>query len=103
MTLARQGFLHSKFEVLVMRNKEIKPILIGVDIATRERDYSAIAISIKAIREDERKVQLDKFSTRLDSIVCKATREKLTREQILELLAGESVHLSNLAAELDHV
>ncbi|HGN0867760.1 TPA: DUF2732 family protein [Providencia alcalifaciens] len=86
-----------------MRNKEIKPILIGVDIATEERDYSAITISIKAIREDERKVQLDKFSSRLDYIVCKATREKLAREQILELLAGESVHLSNLAAELDHV
>ncbi|WP_230085118.1 DUF2732 family protein [Providencia sp. wls1922] len=86
-----------------MRNKEIKPILIGVDIATEERDYSAITISIKAIREDERKVQLDKFSSRLDYIVCKATREKLAREQILELLACESVHLSNLAAELDHV
>ncbi|EUD09656.1 DUF2732 family protein [Providencia alcalifaciens] len=86
-----------------MQHKEIKSILIGVDVDTGERDYSAIAITIKAIREDECKVQFDKFSSRLDSIVCKAACEKLTREQILQLLIGESEHFSNLAAELDHV
>lgn len=86
-----------------MRNIEQKKIKIGLDPATSERDYSVITIKIKAIREDERKIQLDKFSSRLDSIVCKAIREILTREQILELLGSESEHYSNLAAELNHV
>lgn len=103
MTLNGQGFLHSKFEVLGMRNIEQKKILIGVDQATGERDYSAIAISIKAIREDERKVMYDKFSSRLDAIACKFINEKLNDEQIHQLLVGESEHYSNLAAELDHV
>ncbi|MBQ0342292.1 DUF2732 family protein [Providencia rettgeri] len=103
MTLARQGFLHSKFEDWIMRNKGIKPILIGVGTATAEPDYSAVVISIKAIREDERKTMLDKFSSRLGSIACKIINEKLNDEQIHQLLVGESEHYSNLAAELDHV
>lgn len=86
-----------------MKNKEIKPILIGVDTATSEPDYSAVAISIKAIREDERKVMFDKFSSRLEAIACKLINEKLNDEQIHQLLVGESEHYSNLAAELDHV
>lgn len=103
MTLARQGFLHSKFEAWIMKNKEIKPILIGTDPATGEHDYSVVAISIKAIREDERKTMLDKFSSRLDAIACKFINEKLNDEQIHQLLVSESIHFSNLAAELDHV
>lgn len=86
-----------------MKNKEIKPILIGVDTAISEHDYSAVTISIKAIREDERKTMLDKFSSRLDALACKLINEKLNDEQIHQLLVGESEHYSNLAAELDHV
>ncbi|EMM9642029.1 DUF2732 family protein [Providencia rettgeri] len=86
-----------------MKNVERKKILIGVDLATGECDYSAIAISIKAIREDERKAVYDKFSSRLDAIACKLINEKLNDEQIHQLLVGESEHYSNLAAELDHV
>ncbi|WP_272665093.1 DUF2732 family protein [Providencia sp. PROV174] len=86
-----------------MKNKEIKPILIGVDAATGEPDYSAVAISIKAIREDERKTMLDKFSSSLGAIACKIINEKLNDEQIHQLLVGESEHYSNMAAELDHV
>lgn len=86
-----------------MKNKEIKPILIGVDTATGKRDYSAAAISITAIREDERKTMYDKFSSRLDALACKLINEKLNDEQIHQLLVGESEHYSNLAAELDHV
>ena len=70
---------------------------------TEERDYSSIVISIKAIREDERKVMYDKFSSHLDAIACKLINEKLNDEQIHQLLVGESEHYSNLAAELDHV
>lgn len=103
MTLTRQGFLHSKSEGLIMKNKEIKPILIGADPATGEHDYSVVAISIKAIREDERKVMFDKFSSHLEAIACKLINEKLNDEQIHQLLVGESEHYSNLAAELDHV
>nr|ELR5218330.1 DUF2732 family protein [Providencia rettgeri] len=103
MTLARQGFLHSKSEGWIMKNKEIKPILIGVDTATGKRDYSTVAISITAIREDERKTMYDKFSSRLDAIACKLINEKLNDEQIHQLLVGESEHYSNMAAELDHV
>ncbi|QXB06033.1 DUF2732 domain-containing protein [Providencia rettgeri] len=117
MTLARQGFLHSKFEVLSMKNIEKRKIvikgrsmgkttelpLIGFDPATKERDYSAVVISIKAIREDERKIMYDKFSSRIDAIACKIINEKLNDEQIHQLLVGESEHYSNLAAELDHV
>ncbi|MGO2307132.1 MAG: DUF2732 family protein [Providencia sp.] len=86
-----------------MRNKKIKPILIGVDSASGERDYAAIVISIAAIRADERKILLDKFSSRLDALACKALKEKMSYEQIHQLLVDESVHLSNQAAELDHV
>lgn len=86
-----------------MKNIERKNILIGVDLATGECDYSAIVISIKAIREDERKAIYDKFSSRLDAIACKLINEKLNDEQIHQLLVGESEHYSNLAAELDHV
>ncbi|HHQ2321327.1 TPA: DUF2732 family protein [Providencia rettgeri] len=86
-----------------MKNKEIKPILIGVDTAISEHDYSAVAISITAIREDERKTMYDKFSSRLDALACKLINEKLNDEQIHQLLVGESEHYSNLAAELDHV
>ncbi|MEQ4653057.1 DUF2732 family protein [Providencia rettgeri] len=86
-----------------MKNKEIKPILIGVDTATGKRDYSAVAISIRAIREDERKTMYDKFSSRLDALACKLINEKLNDEQIHQLLVSESEHYSNLAAELDHV
>lgn len=103
MTLIGQDFLHPKYEILTMKNKEIKPILIGVDTASGERDYSAIAISIAAIRADERKTLLDKFSSRLDALACKALKEKMSYEQIHQLLVDESVHLSNMAAELDHV
>ncbi|WP_238706814.1 DUF2732 family protein [Providencia huaxiensis] len=77
--------------------------LIGFDPATKERDYSAVVISIKAIREDERKIMYDKFSSRFDAIACKIINEKLNDEQIHQLLVGESEHYSNLAAELDHV
>ncbi|MEX9946421.1 Protein of uncharacterised function (DUF2732) [Providencia rettgeri] len=86
-----------------MKNKEIKPMLIGADPATGEYDYSVVAISIKAIREDERKAMFDKFSSRLEAIACKLINEKLNDEQIHQLLVGESEHYSNLAAELDHV
>lgn len=103
MALIGQVFLHPKYEILTMRNKEIKPILIGADPATGEPDYSAVAISITAIREDERKTMYDKFSSRLDALACKLINEKLNDEQIHQLLVGESEHYSNLAAELDHV
>lgn len=117
MTLTRQGFLHSKFEILSMKNIEKRKIiikgrsmgkttelpLVGFDPATKECDYSAVVISIKAIREDERKVMYDKFSSRLDAIACKLINEKLNDEQIHQLLIGESEHYSNLSAELDHV
>lgn len=103
MTLTRQGFLHSEYGIFIMKNIEVKPILIGVDLATGERDYSAVAISIKAIREDERKTLFDKFSSRLDLLACKILKEKMTDEQIHQLLVGESEHFSNLASELDHV
>lgn len=86
-----------------MKNIEVKPILIGVDLTTGECDYSAVAISIKAIREDERKTLFDKFSSRLDLLACKILKEKMTDEQIHQLLVGESEHFSNLAAELNHV
>lgn len=86
-----------------MKNIERKKILIGTDLATGECDYSSIAISIKAIREDERKAMYDKFSSHLDAIACKLINEKLNDEQIHQLLVGESEHYSNLAAELDHV
>ncbi|WP_272673783.1 DUF2732 family protein [Providencia sp. PROV169] len=86
-----------------MKNKEIKPIFICADPATGEPDYSAVTISITAIREDERKTMLDKFSSRLEAIACKLINEKLNDEQIHQLLVGESEHYSNLAAELDHV
>lgn len=117
MTLIGQGFLHSKFEVSVMKNIEKRKIiikgrsvgkstelpLISFDPAAKERNDFAIAISINAIREDERKVMYDKFSSRLNAIACKLINEKLNDEQIHQLLVGESEHYSNLAAELDHV
>ncbi|EOG5604244.1 MULTISPECIES: DUF2732 family protein [Providencia] len=86
-----------------MKNIEIKPILVGVDLATGERDYSAVAVSIHAIREDERKTLLDKFSSRIDSLACKAVQEKMSYSEVYQLLAGEAERLSNEAAELNHV
>ena len=86
-----------------MKNTEIKPILIGVDIATGERDYSVVVISIKAIREDERKTLLDKFSSRLDSLACKVLKGKISYDEVYQLLTGEAEQISNQAAELNHV
>lgn len=117
MTLTRQGFLHSKFEVLSMKNIEKRKIvikgrsmgkttelpLIAFGNPTKERNDLAIAISINAIREDERKTMYDKFSSRLNAIACKIINEKLNDEQIHQLLVGESEHYSNLAADLDYV
>ncbi|MBQ0269558.1 DUF2732 family protein [Providencia huaxiensis] len=117
MTLIGQGFLHSKFEVSVMKNIEKRKIiikgrsvgkstelpLIAFGNPTKERNDFTIAISINAIREDERKTMYDKFSSRLDAIACKIINEKLNDEQIHQLLVGESEHYSNLAAELNHV
>ncbi|ATG14912.1 hypothetical protein NVI2019_PEGOAJLN_00848 [Providencia alcalifaciens] len=84
-----------------MKNKETKNISIGFGIATNERDFAAMTIS--AIRNDERKSLFDMFSSRLDAIACKAIKEKMAYDQIHQLLIGESEHFSNLAAELDHV
>lgn len=86
-----------------MKNIEKKRMLIGVDAATGDRADFSIAISINAIRADERKVMFDKFSSRLNALACKLINEKLNDEQIHQLLVGESEHYSNLAAELDHV
>ncbi|MEY1236092.1 DUF2732 family protein [Providencia manganoxydans] len=86
-----------------MKNIEVKPILVGVDLATGQRDYSAVTVSIQAIREDERKTLLDKFSSRLDSLACKAVQEKMSYSEVYQLLAGEAERLSNEAAELNHV
>lgn len=86
-----------------MRNIEQKKIMVGVDPASIESpDHSAILI-INRSREDERKVLFSRFSDRLASITNKATREKMTADEIIQLLSGESEHFSNLAAELNHV
>ncbi|MGM0936289.1 MAG: DUF2732 family protein [Pseudomonadota bacterium] len=77
--------------------------LIAFGNPTKERNDFTIAISINAIREDERKTLFDKFSSRLDLLACKILKEKMTDEQIHQLLVGESERFSNLAAELDHV
>lgn len=77
--------------------------LIAFGNPTKERNDLAIAISINAIREDERKTMYDKFSSRLNAIACKIINEKLNDEQIHQLLVGESEHYSNLAADLDYV
>lgn len=103
MTLARQGSLHSKYKILIMKNIEQKAILIGVDTATNKSDYSVVAVNIKMIREDERKTMLDKFSSRLDILACKALKEKMSYAEIYQLLTGEAKQLSNQAAELNHV
>lgn len=103
MTLIGQGFLHSKYEVLIMRNIKQKKIMIGFDPAgSASPDHTTILI-INRSREDERKVLYSRFSDRLASITNKATREKMTADEIIHLLSGESEHFSNLAAELNHV
>lgn len=103
MTLIGQGFLHSKYEVLIMRNIEKKKIMIGIDLADAYTVDQTAIININRSREDERKVLYSRFSDRLATISNKALREKMTADEIIQLLSGESEHFSNLAAELNHV
>ncbi|WP_353242280.1 DUF2732 family protein [Providencia sp.] len=86
-----------------MRNIEKKKIMIGIDLADAYTVDQTAIININRSREDERKVLYSRFSDRLATISNKALREKMTADEIIQLLSGESEHFSNLAAELNHV
>lgn len=103
MTFIGQGFLHSKYEVFTMKNIEKKKIMIGADLAGNPSANQTAILIINRSREDERKVLFSRFSDRLASISNKALRDKMTADEIIQLLSGESEHFSNLAAELNHV
>ena len=106
MTLIGQGFLHPKFEVLTMKNIEKKQILIGGVDQSRGLDYIAVTVeskAIEAIREDERKSLFNRFSDRLEILADTAALKRMSAEEIINLIRGESERFSNTAAELNHV
>lgn len=85
-----------------MRNIEKRQIMIN-EPRRPGKATTKVALFIAAIREDERKALFNRFSDRLATIKCKSLSEKMTADEIIQLLSGESEHFSNLAAELNHV
>lgn len=77
--------------------------LIAFGNPTKERNDFSIAISINAIREDERKSLFNRFSDRLETLADTAALKRMNTEEIINLIRGESERFSNAAAELNHV
>ncbi|MEX9781122.1 MULTISPECIES: DUF2732 family protein [Providencia] len=85
-----------------MKNIEKKQIKIGTN--SRSAGKTTVAnLFISRVREDERKSLFNRFSDRLETLADTAALKRMSAEEIINLIRGESECFSNAAAELNHV
>lgn len=65
--------------------------------------FTPVAETIKANREDERKILMYSFAERLRAIANRATGRKMTAAEIVSLLNGDADRIENEAGEPNNV